>query len=101
MKKPNLAFHYLYRDCGNYKIFGEQVFRNSEELSPQAAEKILRNKLIDTEFFYPSQNRISLFDEHQESLYFDGWYEFREFSYTQEEITDSRTITEFLAEFST
>ena len=100
MKKPNLTFHYLYRDSGNYKIFGEQVFRNSEELSPQAAEHILRTKLIDSEFFYPAQNRIPLFEEHQDSLYFYGWYEFREFSYTDEDITDRRTIGEFLTEFS-
>ena len=100
MEKPNILFHYLYRDSGNYKIFGERVFRNREGLSPEKAEQILRKKLIDQEYFYPSQNKIPLFKEHQESLFFYGWYEFQEFCYTKEEVSDPRTLTEFLAEFS-
>ena len=99
MQKNNISFHYLHRDEGNYKIFGKVVLKNSDGLAPQDAEKIRRKKLIDHEFFYPSENDIPLFPEHSGLLYFSDWYEFQEFSKTIERPTDSRELTTFLSKF--
>ncbi|MCY2685756.1 hypothetical protein [Salinimicrobium sp. TH3] len=100
MQKSNISFQFLHRDEGNYKIFGEVIFDNSEGLTPQQAEEILRKKLIDSEFFYPSENQISLFPEHSGNLYFSDWYEFQRFSLTIEDPTDPRSLSTFLRQFS-
>ena len=99
MSKENIAFQYLHRDDGNYKTYGEIIFKNKEGLAPQDAEKILRKKLIDHEFFYPLENDIPLFPEHTGLLYFSDWYEFQEFSNTAERPNDSRNLTTFLSRF--
>ena len=99
MQKINISFQYLHRDDGNYKTYGEIIFANKESLSLEEAERILREKLIDSEFFYPSKNDIPFFPEHKNSLYFSDWYEFQEFSYTTAEPTDSREIKIFISQF--
>lgn len=101
MKKKNISFQYLHRDEGNYKSFGKIVFGNKEGLTPEKAERIIRKKLIDFEFFYPADNGIPLFLEHTSSLYFSDWYEFQKFSITDEEPTDPRNLNCFLSEFHT
>lgn len=99
MLKKNISFQYLHRDEGNYKSFGEIVFSNKESLTPEKAERIIRKKLIDSEFFYPAEIGIPLFLEHTSSLYFSDWYEFEKFSYTTAEPTDSRDLRIFLSQF--
>ncbi|WP_029035795.1 hypothetical protein [Salinimicrobium terrae] len=99
MQKTNISFQYLHRDDGNYKTYGEIIFANREGLSLEEAEKNLRKKLIDSEFFYPSNNGIPFFQEHKNSLYFADWYEFQEFSKTTAEPTDSRDLKIFLSQF--
>lgn len=99
MHKKNISFQYLHRDEGNYKSFGEIIFKNSEGLTPHQAEEILRKKLIDSEFFYPSENQIPLFPEHSGNLYFSDWYEFQSFSQTDENLTDHRSLSTFLSQF--
>ena len=99
MKKDNILFQYLHRDDGNYKTYGEIIFANREGLSLEEAERILREKLIDSEFFYPSKNGIPLFAEHRNSLYFSDWHEFQQFSITNEEPTDSRDLRKVLNQF--
>ena len=99
MKKNNILFQYLHRDEGNYKTYGEIIFTNKENVSPEEAERILREKLIDFEFFYPLENGIPLFPEHSGSLYFSDWYEFQQFSVTNEEPTDSRDLKTILIQF--
>lgn len=101
MEKKNMSFQYLHRDEGNFKIFGEIVFLNTNDLTPAEAEKILRKKLIDSEFFYPLENGIPLFSEHTGLLYFSDWYEFQEFSRTTEDSTDTRDLSYFLSNFKT
>lgn len=46
----NIRFSYLYRDYGNYKLFGETVFSNPEKLSLTEIEDQIKSKLIDGEF---------------------------------------------------
>ncbi len=99
MQKNKISFQYLHRDDGNYKIFGEIIFANKEGITPEGAERILRKNLIDTEFFYPSENGIPLFPEHKSLFYFSDWYEFQKLSITNQEPTDLRDLSIFLSQF--
>ncbi|MCX2836753.1 hypothetical protein OQ279_01200 [Salinimicrobium sp. MT39] len=100
MQKKSISFQYLHRDEGNYKTFGEIIFGNDEDLSPEKAEETLRKKLIDTTYFYPLPNGIPLFQEHTGYIYFSDWYEFQKFSRTNEKPTDPRSLSTFLSQFS-
>lgn len=53
MKKStsNIEFHNLHRDEGNYKIHGSIIFKNPGLLSPAEATTLIKEKLIDGEFF--------------------------------------------------
>ena len=101
MQKKNMSFQYLHRDEGNYKIFGEIIFPNQKKINPEKAEEVLRQKLIDSEFFYPSENGIPLFPEHSGLFYFSEWYELQTFSRTTKESTDKRDLSYFLSSFKT
>ncbi|MDT0650585.1 hypothetical protein [Autumnicola edwardsiae] len=93
----NLKLKYLYRDDGNYKIFGSIVLRNATGISPAEAANLLQEKLIDREYFYPSDAQIPLFEEHNIcGNEFTGWYEFDEFSFTEEKPSNNRTLGKFL-----
>ncbi len=48
----NIKFSYLYRDGGNYKQYGEEVFTNNSGLSCEEIEAMIRECLYDGEFFY-------------------------------------------------
>ncbi|WP_228236016.1 hypothetical protein [Allomuricauda sp. M10] len=96
--KNNLKFEYLYRDAGNYKQFGELVFSNPNNLSAEEADLKLRAKLIDKEYFYPSQVGVPKFD--QSDFEFDSeWYEFSRFSLTNQNLTESISIETFISNF--
>ncbi|MFV8225146.1 hypothetical protein [Christiangramia aquimixticola] len=83
----NLKFEYLYRDAGNYKIFGSLYIKNNLLLPLDYAEFQIRQGLIDGEYFYPQELGINLFSEHlNPSNIFDGWYEFEQISETEEVI---------------
>lgn len=51
----NIKFNYLYRDRGNYKVFGSVVFSNPKQLNSKEIETALRKVLIDSEFFNPDK----------------------------------------------
>ena len=55
----NIRFSYLYRDYGNYKLFGATIFSNPENLSVSEIEVRIKAKLIDGEFFNPEEWGIS------------------------------------------
>lgn len=101
MEKPNISFQYLHRDEGNYKIFGEVIFRNPENLEIEGAEENFRRKLIDSEFFYPSDLGIPLFPEHKGIILFSDWYEFTGFVRTFKKSTDQRSFKNFLDDVRT
>lgn len=87
----NLKLHYLHRDSGNYKTFGEVIFANPGNLTAEEAQKRFCEQLIATEFFYCADwNLPPLMPPEGE------WYEFVKFSPTIEAITDKRTLEEFL-----
>ena len=92
-KPENLKFFYLYRDEGNYKDFGELIFSNPSGSSPEAASERLRAQLIDGEYFYPKEWGVPLICGE---AWLENWYEFVDFSVTEEAATDKRTIVDFI-----
>ena len=98
--KSNLKFEYLHRNFGNYKEFGQLIFPNQNNLEITKATFILKNKLIDGEYFYPSQVGVPNFIKYNFNLEMD-WYEFIKFSYTSENPTEKKDIETFLSDFNT
>jgi hypothetical protein len=93
----NVKFCYIYRDAGNYKIFGEVVFSNPDNYSIQEINKELKAKLIDGEYFELSKCNIPLlaFEKYDKELDHD-WMEFDRIELTNEETSDYRNISDFI-----
>jgi hypothetical protein len=93
----NIKFIYLYRDAGNYKLYGEVIFSNHKDSTVSEIESQIRKHLIDGEYFNPTEWGIVQlrFEEHDEELDHD-WHEFEGIEVTSDEITDNRTIKSFI-----
>ena len=63
---PNIKFSYLYRDAGNYKKFHSVIFSNPTDIDLQELEKLIRSKLIFSQWFYADQWKLP-------DLHFDTW----------------------------
>lgn len=97
MENPkNIKFNYLYRDGGNYKIYGSQVFSNPKKLPLKEIETKITANLIDGEFFDPKEWNIPalVFAEWDEDID-HGWNEFESVEESAEKVTTG-TIDEFL-----
>lgn len=53
MKK--LIIEYIYRDAGNYKLFGEFEINNPQNLSSSEFEDWMRSIIIDKLYFIPEE----------------------------------------------
>ena len=96
----NIKFNYLYRDAGNYKTFGFIIFSNPKKAGVNALEEMLRKQLIDSAFFDPIKFKVPVLvhtDSKFESTMDHSWNEFESLEETNEEITDYRTIDEFIS----
>jgi hypothetical protein len=93
----NIKFNYLYRDAGNYKIYGEEIFSNPDGISVQEIETKIKAALIDGEFFEPEVWGIKplRFDEWNDDLD-HGWNEFESVEETNDGQRDMRSITQFI-----
>lgn len=95
----NILFEYLYRDAGNFKLWGEVIFSNKNNHDAKWLEQQARNVLISTEFFIGEKADIPIlqFKEYIKALDHD-WYEFISFMPTAAESNDlhGRDVTEFL-----
>lgn len=93
----NIRFNYLYRDAGNYKIFGSEVFANPDGLKLGEIQGRIKALLIDGEFFDPVKWKIKtlcfpdFIDEEDHS-----WNEFDSIEFTSQEPTSEKSIGEFL-----
>jgi len=93
----NIQLSYLYRDAGNYKLFGQAIFRNPENLSPEEIQSRLQARLIDGEFFDAEKWGIpKLQFENYLPDQDHPWHEIEKIEATSAGITDNRTIAEFL-----
>ncbi len=95
----NIRFSYLYRDAGNYKLFGQVVFRNPENLSLEETRGKIRAQLIDGEFFDATKWGLPLlqFEDYLPEVD-HSWYEFEDVEFTSLGNSDNRTIAEFIRE---
>jgi hypothetical protein len=87
-KSMNIQFNYLYRDAGNHKVFGSEVFSNSVVLTVEEIELKIRANLIDGEFFDPKKwglPRLGFSDWDDEIDH--TWNEFESVEATEEEVT--------------
>ncbi len=55
----NLILHYLHRDEGNWKDYFEACIQNPAGYPAEQAEQMIRECLIDGEFFYPEKVGLS------------------------------------------
>jgi hypothetical protein len=93
----NIKFNYLYRDGGNYKVYGSHVFENPENVAVIDIEEAIKRSLIDGEFFNPKEwDLVPLkFDDWNQEL--DHlWNEFESIELTAEESTANKSIKRFL-----
>ena len=65
----NLILHYFQRDEGNWKIRLSICIQNPAGYTSEEAEEMIRQRLIDREFFYPDrvglEYAVSRFDQHE------------------------------------
>jgi len=98
--RNNLKFEYLYRDAANYKQFGCVVLNNPTKIDPELATKLIREHLIDGEFFLPEKIQVPFLEQFDYNPEIDhDWYEFEKFSLTEEEPTQSINAQDFLDTF--
>jgi hypothetical protein len=82
---PNIKFHYLYRDAGNYKNFGSVVLVNPENLSLAEFENRLRANLIDDIWFYAEDWGLPNLRPHL-TIHDPTWHELLSIEFTDDEI---------------
>ena len=93
----NIKITYLYRDAGNYKLYGQVVFGNPENIALEEIRNRINAHLIDGEFFEAKKWGVPelKFENYLPKLD-HNWCEFEEVTSSSLEITDERTIAEFL-----
>lgn len=93
----NIKFNYLYRDAGNYKVFGEIIFTNHDSKSLEDIELDIRKNLIEGEFFIPEKWNIPKLSFEDYSVELDHDYnEFESVEFTIDNPTENCDISDFL-----
>ena len=93
----NIRFSYLYRDYGNYKLFGETIFSNTEKINLTEIESRIKSRLIDGEFFNPEDwGIVRLSFENHDYTQDHDWHEYDGVELTEDEKTNILSISEFL-----
>ena len=87
----------MYRDAGNYKMFGSSVLTNNNAILLDRLELIIRQSLVDRSYFNSIKCVIPKlsFPESDEELDHD-WYEFIKISLTKEPSDIHVDILEFI-----
>jgi hypothetical protein len=97
MSELNVKFEYLYRDAGNYKVYGHVIFSNQEKLTKLE----IKERLKSFEFFNPKDLKIPRL-RHADLPYDTdldhSWNEYSTVEETNDSPTDKRSISEFLNE---
>ena len=66
----NLILHYLYRDEGNWKVRLSVCVQNPAGTTAEEAEEMIRQRLVDREFFHPEKIGLEYAVEQPD------WHEF-------------------------
>jgi hypothetical protein len=99
--KNNIRFNYLYRDAGNYKVWGSEILSNPDSISLNEVEERIREYLIDGEFFNPKYWKVKRLKHDDWVTELDhSWNEFDSVEITAEEPTVDYSVTEFLDEIT-
>lgn len=73
----NVILEYLYRDSGNNKVWGKELFSNKYNFDRHDLLKMIRENLIDGEFFIAEQVGLTpLYFEKCDYELDHGWHEF-------------------------
>lgn len=73
----SVLFKYLYRDAGNFKLWGELLLTNRSGIDVQGAELTIRSTLISGEFFIADQIDVPALEFEKSDPDLDhGWHEF-------------------------
>lgn len=93
----NIKFNYLYRDSGNFKVWGCEIFSNPDSIEQNNIEVKIKQALIDGEFFDPEKWGVSRlkFDDWVPKLD-HTWNEYDSIEITSEEPTIHFSVKEFL-----
>ena len=93
----NIKFNYLYRDAGNYKIFGDLIFTNQKSTSLEIIDTAIRNNLIEGEYFIPEKWNIPRLNLGAYSLELDhDYHEFESLEETNDNPMEICDINTFL-----
>jgi hypothetical protein len=99
--KTNIKFNYLYRDGGNYKVWGSEILSNPDSILLVEVEQRIRKSLIDGEFFDPKYWKVKRLKHSDWVPELDHtWNEFDSIEMTLEEPNVDYSITSFLDEIS-
>ena len=98
----NIKFYYVYRDFSNYKKHNEIIFRNSANKPVDDIRDVIKQHLIDGEWFYSSEWKVP-------DLHFENWdseddhflHEFGWVEETNEASTNNVEVEDFLATIRT
>lgn len=93
----NLKMEYMYRDAGNNKLRGFQIFSNNHRLSICQVADFMVAAFIDKKWFDPSLCGIEklVFDRYDSDLDHE-WHEVEEVNFTNDLITMDVDIADFL-----
>lgn len=97
--QKNIRMHYMYRDAGNYKQFGEVVFFNAEQLSIKEIKDNYKIFSFDEIWFNPSKIKIRALQIHPYDDELDhDLHEMIDFEETNDDVNDllKRSISLFL-----
>ncbi len=95
--KSNIKFNYLYRDAGNYKVYGYEIFSNPQSAQLAEIERKIRSSLIDGEFFDPQHWKVKRLKHDDWIPELDHtWNEYESVEYTDEVPTMSLAVNQFL-----
>lgn len=95
----NIQLNYLYRDGANYKQFENVILENQTGLAIEEAERLIREKLISSEFFVPQDWGLPALQHYKYDPEIDHeWHEFENFEETEDKATDDRDVLDFLKE---
>ena len=95
--RSNIKLEYLYRDAGNYKIYGNQIFPNPDNIKLEDIERRMKSVLIDGEYFDPVKwgvEPLGFQDQNEDLDHF--WNEFNSVSLSNEPSTADFSITELI-----
>ncbi len=93
----NIKVAYLYRDAGNYKQFGFQVFANASRIPLLEIEEAIQARLIDGAYFDASKWSLPALHLHTYDAELDHhWHEFEKIEPTPASPTSDTDIAHFL-----